>query len=125
MFFFIAGFLLFVTVLWFKTTECYKALVDSYEMTRYGVYRLNCEHCGRWETALKSTVRMENSRTCYNYDGKWESKDNPNRPQLLCCCCADNHQEYWDEMWTDYYVSTTGYSPGYEKRSRCKHVVKT
>lgn len=106
----------------FKTTQCYRALSDSYKMTYYGVYRLSCEHCNRLETVLKSTVRLEYSRTCYNYDGKLESKNNPNRPKLLCCCCADDYHDYWDEMWTDYYSSTTGYNPGYEKNTRCTHV---
>lgn len=125
LFFFIVGFVAFLISLWFKTTDCFKALADTLYMTRYGVYALRCEHCNRWSTLLHSTVRAEESRTSYNYDGKWFSKANPNRPQLLCCCCSEQHHDYWDEMWSDYIGSTTGYSYNNGEpthKSRCKHV---
>jgi len=122
--FFTVGFVAFLFSLWFKTTDLCKSCVDVMYMARYGVYAVRCEHCNRWSTLLKS-LRAESSHTQYNYDGEWFKKKNPNRPQLLCCCCAEMHHDYWDDMWSDYISSTTGYSYNNGKptqKIRCKHV---
>lgn len=57
-----------------------------------------CEHCRSFWG-----LRLEDSRTMYHYEGKWENPDNPNRPVLLCNDCAETHHEHWDDMWAEYY----------------------
>lgn len=56
-----------------------------------------CERC-----ATIRGLQLESSCTMYNFDGDWFDPKNPNRPQLLCRCCAEEHHDYWDEMWADY-----------------------
>jgi hypothetical protein len=57
-----------------------------------------CEHC-------KSIchLKLEGSRTLYNFDGNWCDPKNPNRPLFLCRRCAEDHHNHWDEMWSDYH----------------------
>jgi hypothetical protein len=59
---------------------------------------MQCMSCGSTED-----VELENSRTCYHFEGNIHSLDNPNRPIPLCRECAKEHHEYWDGMWADYY----------------------
>jgi hypothetical protein len=56
-----------------------------------------CEHC-----RSLSGLALEDSRTLYHFEGKWDDPKNPNRPRLLCRECAEMHHEYWDGMWADY-----------------------
>ncbi len=56
-----------------------------------------CEHC-----RSICGLRLESSRTRYPFDGEWDSKNDPNRHQLLCRRCAEHHHEHWDDMWADY-----------------------
>lgn len=56
-----------------------------------------CEHCKRFWG-----LRLEDGRTMYITDLKWNDYKNPNRCQLLCRECAEYHHEYWDSMWNDY-----------------------
>jgi hypothetical protein len=57
-------------------------------------------------------VQMESSRTCYEPPKKtiWHhvkdvEPEDPNADIPLCGACATKHEEYWDEMWHDYYSS--------------------
>jgi hypothetical protein len=67
-----------------------------------------CEHCKRL-----FKIAFEGSCTAYNtsyYDEKtkeWKQKDlkpweDPNRDRLLCRCCAEEHYQYWQDMWIEY-----------------------
>lgn len=47
-------------------------------------------------------VQLENSRTQYHWDGPIDAPDNPNRPVPLCRPCAQEHHEYWNDMWAEY-----------------------
>jgi hypothetical protein len=71
-----------------------------------------CERCGTTEG-----VDVRSSRTMYpaprlsswermllDDEGLGEPPD-PNAPPWLCPECAKEHDEYWDEMWSDYYRS--------------------
>ena len=44
-------------------------------------------------------VEWRSARTSFNWDGEGED---PNHPILLCDECAEEHAEYWDEMWANY-----------------------
>lgn len=59
-----------------------------------------CEYCKSW-----TGLQLESSHTMYNFDGEWFDPKNPNRPVFLCRCCAEQHEEFWDEQWRDYYNS--------------------
>lgn len=59
-----------------------------------------CVRCG-----ATYDVHMEDSRTCYHYEGDVYSEDNPNKPIPLCRDCATEHHDYWDAMWDEYYRS--------------------
>jgi len=48
-------------------------------------------------------VRWESSRTQYYWD-KSKTDIDPNRPIAFCKECAQNHHEYWGEMWAEYYA---------------------
>lgn len=54
-----------------------------------------CVHCGS-----RDGVQLEDSRTHYIWDGEDED---PNAPISLCRDCANEHHEYWDGQWRDYY----------------------
>lgn len=61
-----------------------------------------CEHCGS-----KENVSWIFSRTQYVwhnsvFDPYWEL-ENPNRKLFLCENCAAEYNDYYDEMWQDYY----------------------
>ncbi len=57
-----------------------------------------CARCG----TLRGGLRLECSRTSYSYNGP-DGPNNPNRPDLLCRSCAQEHHDYWNDMWRDYY----------------------
>ena len=59
--------------------------------------KFRCERCGSWRG-----VQWENSRTMYHYEGRWGSREDPNRDVALCRPCAEEHHECWDSMWADY-----------------------
>jgi len=48
-------------------------------------------------------VAMESSRTAYHYEGPKAGPDDPNKPVPLCRACAEDHHNYWDEMWSYHY----------------------
>lgn len=54
-----------------------------------------CMKCGS-----KEGVKLEDSRTQYEWDGIGED---PNSPIPLCRECAKEHHEEWDERWQEYY----------------------
>lgn len=47
-------------------------------------------------------VEMESSRTAYHFEGEIGSADDPNRPIPLCRPCAEEHHQYWTDMWAEY-----------------------
>jgi hypothetical protein len=59
--------------------------------------KIVCEYCQE-----NKGVLPESSRTAYNWNGKFDSKDDPNRDKLLCRKCAKLHHEFWDIMWKNY-----------------------
>ena len=67
---------------------------------------LPCLRCGSTVEVL-----MECSRTSYDtsrvrtrYERILEpNPPDPNAPIPLCRECAEDHHEYWDEMWSNYY----------------------
>ncbi len=69
----------------------------------YLLRRWVCEFCGS-----KDDVRLESSRTMYQYTGKDGAMNDPNRDIGLCRACAKEHHEHWDDRWNDYY-SSIGY----------------
>lgn len=87
---------LFTRRIWnrFRRSELWTVIV---------VYRLwpKCEYCGTiWG------LELEASRTMYSvdyYSPTYHVRNDPNRSRFLCRCCAQQHHEYWDEMWSDYY----------------------
>lgn len=61
------------------------------------LFRL-CEHCwARWEITLAG-VWTRPSWTMYHWDGKGQD---PNRQPWLCDSCADEHEEFWKDMWSN------------------------
>ena len=40
------------------------------------------------------------SHTIYPWNGVGK---NPNRNRFLCPECAEEHEQYWAQMWGDYY----------------------
>jgi len=56
-----------------------------------------CARCKAWRG-----VKLRGSCTAYHWEGKWEDPENPNKPVLLCDLCAEEHYEYWDDMWQEY-----------------------
>ena len=59
--------------------------------------KYKCEYCGK-----EDGVEMYCSHTMYSWDGN--GKD-PNRSLVLCKECGGFHEEYWADMWADYYHS--------------------
>ncbi len=54
-----------------------------------------CMRCGTIKGVL-----WEPARTAYYWDGTGED---PNAPLPLCGACEQEHTEYWDHMWAEYY----------------------
>lgn len=46
-------------------------------------------------------LKMTPAMTQYSWDGQGED---PNGPIALCHDCAGDYQEYWQEMWKEYYA---------------------
>jgi hypothetical protein len=46
-------------------------------------------------------VELESGRTAYHYEGVPGAPEDPNRPLWLCRPCAEEHHDYWDEMWSN------------------------
>ena len=42
------------------------------------------------------------SQTAYHFEGKTNSKDDPNRAKFFCKTCKQRDIEYWDEMWRNF-----------------------
>lgn len=49
-----------------------------------------CERCGAYP------AERQPCRTCY-------SDHKENIAPMLCPACAEEYNDYWDEMWADYY----------------------
>jgi len=90
---FVVGFLSY-----FVRESIKKAFRDQWEA--FFVWRVypRCEICG----TIKN-LKLEGSRTMYCFEGDWDDLKNPNRPKLLCSCCAEEHHDYWNDMWSEYY----------------------
>ena len=65
-----------------------------------------CEYCG----CLGGGLKLHSSGTAYyvppekyDYMAQHPEKD-PNRDRLLCDFCAEDHYQYWNDMWSDYYA---------------------
>jgi len=65
----------------------------------------HCEYCG-----CPYGVFLEDSRTAYEYPDRTRYQiiadiqlPDPNAPLALCRDCAEEHHEFWDDMWTEYY----------------------
>ena len=65
------------------------------------VVRLRCLICQHAEG-----VEMEDSRTAYHWEG---DGDDPNAAIPLCRACAEQHHEYWNDMWSEYRHSVLPY----------------
>ncbi len=52
-----------------------------------------CSRCG-----ATLGVSWADSRTMYHWDGNGL---NPNAPVPLCPECTEDHDDYWDEMWSN------------------------
>lgn len=46
-------------------------------------------------------VQPRPSMTAYHWNGEGE---NPNADVPLCDVCAEEHREYWRDMWDSYYA---------------------
>jgi len=46
-------------------------------------------------------VKMESSRTAYHTDLPFDHPDNPNADVPLCPDCAEEHHEFWSDMWSN------------------------
>lgn len=68
-----------------------------YKTSLKKVEEIVCEYCRD-----SKGVFPESSRTAYNWDGKFDSKNDPNKDKLLCRKCAKLHHEFWDIMWKNY-----------------------
>lgn len=51
--------------------------------------------CDRCQATLG--VSWADSRTMYH----WDDGPNPNAPIPLCPECTEDHDDYWDEMWSN------------------------
>ncbi len=87
-----------VRFIWILVREGFKDRWDA-----IFIWRIlpRCELCHSWFSRL----RLESSRTLYNFDGSWFNHNNPNKPQLYCPCCAAYHHKYWDDIWSEYRSS--------------------
>jgi len=72
-----------------KLINIYKVMLTNDKL------EYKCERCDH-----KKDVIMCSAMTCYHWDGKGED---PNRDFALCEGCAEEHYEYWDDMWREYY----------------------
>lgn len=74
--------------------------VSSDRWKAYWIWRQApiCQRCGTlWG------LKLAGSCTSYHWEGKEEDPDNPNAPVLLCPRCTEDHYDYWDDMWQEYY----------------------
>lgn len=52
----------------------------------------------------KESIKWISSRTYYEWDVDEQPGEDPNRPRFLCPSCAKEWNDYWDEMWNEYYA---------------------
>ena len=52
----------------------------------------------------RKDVKWTPSRTFYPWNIDKEPLENPNRNIFLCGECEIGYNEYWDEMWNEYYA---------------------
>lgn len=69
----------------------------QYAVEKYKI-QPKCEYCGSTEK-----LKLEDSRTRYFFEGEINAPNDPNRRLLLCLNCAEDHHNYWDDRWDDYY----------------------
>ena len=91
-------------ILLLETAEEYKERKEK-ERLKYVLMMKNIETLGVCEgmggpCPEKKGVEWVPAKTRYEWDGEGE---NPNRESFLCPNCAEIYNEYWDELWTDYY----------------------
>ena len=55
-----------------------------------------CGRCGS-----RDQVKLESARTQYCPS---ETDPDPNADVPLCRPCAEEHHDYWNEMWNEYYA---------------------
>jgi hypothetical protein len=85
----------------------YKDFEDKLPREAQFEVEMQCEYCDSTEGVV-----LEDSRTSYSlpdltiYDLLFpEDLENPNRPIWLCRSCAEEHHEFWDEQWREYWDS--------------------
>lgn len=54
-----------------------------------------CECCGS-----TNDVSIAPRMTAYKWDGTGED---PNKPPALCPRCTEDHIDFWESQWQDYY----------------------
>ena len=82
-----------------------KSIFDSEGLKEIGQRRAEinisenngCQRCG----STAGVVRYH-QRTSYIYEGEPGDVDDPNMVSL-CPPCAIENDEYWDDMWEEYY----------------------
>lgn len=67
-------------------------------------YLLGVKNPGRCEGCKRDVEYIVQTPSCtkYCWDGQGED---PNRDRMLCITCSEDHLDYWNEMWSDYYSS--------------------
>jgi hypothetical protein len=48
-------------------------------------------------------VEWVDGRTFYQWNIDEDPDEDPNRDRFLCPGCAKEWNDYWDEMWNEYY----------------------
>lgn len=65
-------------------------------------------------------VSLRGARTQYHFEGVIDSPEDPNRHFAACEEHSAAYDEYWDEMWADYYgIVKEGLQGGLIARERC------
>jgi len=54
----------------------------------------------------KDDLDWYSARTFYSWNKDKNPLEDPNRDLFLCPLCAKEYNEYWDEMWKEYYEGT-------------------
>jgi hypothetical protein len=70
-----------------KLSEWLKDEIVEVELLQLDIAK--CEHCER----VEPTIEMPSRRM------------DCNKSWTLCTSCAEEYDEYWNDMWADYYSS--------------------
>ena len=72
---------------------------------------VKCKYSDHPDGPCEGELKTIYARTAYHFEGIPNSPEDPNRDLILCEFHAKSYQEYWTNMWNEYY-SSVGFGSG-------------